>query len=195
MTAVLAPSRYEDDLVTRLTLLVGQAFFLGLTLGLLVVASIALLLSFFGAGALPYVYIVVAILGSVGFYGFAEAQQRWSLAQVSIVTELVTVVFLALTWAGLALAQISWLAFAAMVAFSLILQIGFVILGGQAGRLLDVRQIKRYFPRIVAGFVIGFMVAGAIAPPLQRMLGATENLLLAAAISGSGIDRCDSTGL
>ena len=182
MTVALAPSRDGDDLVTRLTLLVGQAFFLGLILGLVVVAATALLLSYFGPGALPYVYIAVAVLGSLGFYGVAEAQQRWTLVQVSVVTEAVIVVYLAVTWAGLAFAQLDWLAFAAMVSFSLILQIGFVIVGGQAGRLLDVRQIKRYFPRIVAGFVIGFMVAGAIAPPLQRMLGATENLLLVATI-------------
>ena len=176
-------ARQEDDLLTRLSLLVGQSFFFGLTLGLLVVAAIALLLSIYGAGALPYVYIVVAILGSLAFYGFAEVQRRWNLIQVSIATELIVVAFLALAWAGLVFAQASWLAFAISVSFSLIIQVGFVILGGQAGRLLDVRQIKRYFPRIVAGFVIGFMVAGAIVSPIQRWLGGTEYLLLAAAIS------------
>ncbi len=173
----------EDDLLTRLSLLIGQSLFLGLTLGLLAVAAIALLISIYGAGAFPYVYIVVAILGSIAFYGFAEVQRRWSLVKVSIVTELVIIGFLMLAWAGLVFAQINWLAFAAMVAFSLIIQIGFVIVGGQAGRLLDVRQIKRYFPRIVAGFVVGFMVAGAVVSPLQNWLGGTEYLLLAAAVS------------
>ena len=182
-TAPPAVSLEEDDLLTRLSLLIGQSLFLGLTLGLLVVAAIALLISIYGAGAFPYVYIVVAILGSIAFYGFAEVQRRWSLVKVSIVTELVIVGFLVLAWAGLVFAQINWLAFAAMVAFSLIIQIGFVIIGGQAGRLLDVRQIKRYFPRIVAGFVVGFMVAGAVVSPLQNWLGGTEYLLLAAAVS------------
>jgi HEAT repeat protein len=182
-TAPPSLARKEDDLLTRLTLLIGQSFFFGLMLGLLIVAAIALLLSIYGAGALPYVYIVVAILGSLAFYGFAEVQRRWTLIQVSIATELIVVAFLVLAWAGLVFAQASWLAFASMVSFSLIIQVGFVILGGQAGRLLDVRQIKRYFPRIVAGFVIGFMVAGAIVTPIQRWLGGTEYLLLAAAIS------------
>ncbi len=182
-TILNAPAKEEDDLLARLGLLIGQSFFLGLTLGLLIVAAIALLLSIYGAGALPYVYIVVAIFGAVAFYGFAEVQRRYSLVQVSIVTELIIIAFLAAAWAGLVYAQAEWLAFAAMVAFSLIIQVGFVILGGQAGRLLDVRQIKRYFPRIIAGLVVGFMVAGVLVSPIQNWLGGTEYLLLASAIS------------
>jgi AAA family ATP:ADP antiporter len=174
-----------ESLRPRLTLLLGQSFFLGLTLGLLIVAAISLLLSTFGAQALPYVYIVVAVLGATAFYGFAEAQRRWSLIQVATVTEVIVVVFLALTWAGLVFAGAAWLAFPAMVAWSLIIQVGFVILGGQAGRLLDVREIKRYFPRVVSGFVMGFMVAGVLVGPLQRWLGGTAYLLLAAAVSAS----------
>ena len=72
MTARSATQAEEDSLLTRLSLLIGQSFFLGLTLALLIVAAIALLLSTYGAGALPYVYIVVALLGSIAFYGFAE---------------------------------------------------------------------------------------------------------------------------
>ena len=185
MTTTSTLAQEEDDLLTRLGLLIGQSFFLGLTLGLLIVAALALLLSFYGSSALPYVYIIVAILGIVVFYGFAELQRRYSLVQVSIVTELTIVAFLAAAWAGLVFGQANWLAFAAMVSFSLIIQIGFVILGGQAGRLLDVRQIKRYFPRIVAGFVVGFMVAGAVVSPIQSSLGGTEYLLLASAVSAA----------
>jgi hypothetical protein len=185
MTARSATQAEEESLLTRLSLLIGQSFFLGLTLALLIVAAIALLLSTYGAGALPYVYIVVALLGSIAFYGFAEVQRRWTLIQVSVVTELLVAVFLALAGAGLVFAQAEWLAFAAMVAFSLIIQVGFVILGGQAGRLLDVRQIKRHFPRIVGGFVVGFMVGGALVSPLQRWLGGTESLLLVAAASAT----------
>ena len=186
MTTATPPHlRQEDDLLTRLGLLTGQSFFLGLTLGFQIVASLALLISIYGAGALPYVYIVVAISGSLLFYGFGDIQQRWSLVQVSIVTEVIIASFLAFAWAGLIFADASWLVFASMVVFSLILQIGFVIVGGQAGRLLDVRQIKRYFPRVVAGFVIGFMVSGAIASPLLNLLGDTAHLLLVAAVSAT----------
>ena len=183
MTAADAHPHTESDLVTRLSLLIGQAFFFGLLVGLVVIAAFALLMSAYGPGALPWVYIAVAIFGSLAFYGFAEAQRRWSLVRVSLVAEVVVVLFLTGAWAGLRFAQATWLAFAAMVVYSLLLQIGFVILGGQAGKLLDVRQIKRYFPRIVAGFVVGFIVAGAAATPLQRLLNGAEQLLLAAAVA------------
>lgn len=162
MTVTSRAPLEEESLITRLTLLIGQSFFLGLTLALLIVAAIALLLSIYGAEALPYVYIVVAILGSIAFYGFAEVQRRWTLMQVAYVTELLVAAFLALAWAGLLFAEADWLAFAAMVAFALIIQVGFVILGGQAGRLLDVRQIKQYFPRVIGGFFVGFTVGGAL---------------------------------
>ncbi len=187
MTTTIKETRQADDLLTRISLLIGQSFFLGLTLGLLAVAAIALLISIYGSGALPYVYIVVAVLGSLAFYGFAEVQRRWSLVQVSTATELIIATFLALAWAGLLFLKINWLAFAAMVSFSLIMQVGFVIIGGQAGRLLDVRQIKRYFPRIVAGFVVGFLVSGVLVAPLQSWLGSTEYLLLAAAVSATAM--------
>ena len=182
-TADITPR--EGDLTVRLSLMIGQAFFLGLTLGLLIVAAFALLVSTYGAGILPWVYIAVAVLGSALFYGFAEAQRRWSFIPVAVVAELVVVAFLVVTWAGFRFAQAHWLAFPAMVVWSLLLQIGFVIVGGQAGRLLDVREIKRYFARIVAGFVVGFMVAGALAGPLQQMLGRTESLLPAAAAAAT----------
>ncbi|MDX1416577.1 MAG: hypothetical protein R3293_20420, partial [Candidatus Promineifilaceae bacterium] len=182
-TSTIQPVR-ENDLLTRLTLLVSQSFFLGLMLGLMIVAAIALLLSIYGSDTLPYVYITVAILGALSFYGFAEVQRRWSLVQVSSVSILIIISFLAFAWTGLAFIGWNWLAFAAMVAFPLIMQVGFVILGSQAGRLLDVRQIKRHFPRIIGGFVVGFIVAGALVTPIQIGFGNTESLLLAAAVSG-----------
>ncbi len=185
MTVTSRAPLEEESLITRLTLLIGQSFFLGLTLALLMVAAIALLLSIYGAEVLPYVYIVVAILGSIAFYGFAEMQRRWTLMQVAFVTELLVVAFLALVWAGLLFAGADWLAFAAMVAFALIIQVGFVILGGQAGRLLDVRQIKQYFPRVIGGFVVGFTVGGALVAPLQSWLGGAEYLLLVASVSAT----------
>lgn len=180
-TSTTATPDTSHNLRLRLALLIGQSLGLGLTLALLVVTAIALFLSFYGASTLPYVYIVVAVLGSAVFYGFGELLRRWTLARVSIITEVVIVAFLLIAWLGLAYAGASWLAFASMVAFSLIIQVGFVILGGQAGRLLDVRQIKRYFPRVIGGFAVGFTIGGALVGPLQRWLGKPENLLLVAA--------------
>ena len=72
------------------------------------------------------------------------------------------------------------MSFILLVIFALFLQIGFVFIGGQAGRLFDVQQIKRLFPRIVSGFAIGFMAGGLLIAPLLNLVGKTENLLLGA---------------
>jgi ATP:ADP antiporter, AAA family len=164
-----------------LTLLVGQAIAFGSLLSLLIITGSALFLPAFGSGALAYVYIVVAILGSAAFYGFGELQRHVRLTSLSIGTIGLVVVYLVLAWLGLVVANLSWVPFALMVSFSLIIQMGFVILGSQAGRLFDVRQVKRQFPRIVAGFVVGFLLGGFIAPRLGRLLGSTEDVLLGAA--------------
>ena len=67
--------------------------------------------------------------------------------------------------------------------FPILLQVGFVFIGGQAGRLLDVQQIKSQFPRIVSGFAIGFLAGGVVAIPLLRLPGGANGLLLIAAIA------------
>ena len=82
----LSSLRAPEAPTSRLALLVGQSFALGLTLALLVVAANALFLPEFGSGSLPYVYITVAVLGSLLFYGYAELERRWTLPALSITT-------------------------------------------------------------------------------------------------------------
>ncbi len=85
----------------------------------------------------------------------------------------------AASWAIL-VAGGDWASWALVVTFPIALRIGFVFLGGQAGRLLDVRQMKELLRRVVSGFAVGFLVGGVIQIPLLALLGSTENLLLAA---------------
>ena len=72
-----------------------------------------------------------------------------------------------------------WVSAVLLVLFPIALQVGFVFIGGQAGRLLDVRQMKALFPRIVSGFAVGFLVGGLLGIPLLALLGSTEHLLVA----------------
>ena len=58
-----------------------------------------------------------------------------------------------------------WASAVLLVLFPIALQLGFVFIGGQAGRLLDVRQMKERFPRIVSGFAVGFLVGGLLVSP------------------------------
>ena len=72
-----------------------------------------------------------------------------------------------------------WVSAVLLVLFPIALQLGFVFIGGQAGRLLDVRLMKELFPRVVSGFAVGFLVGGLLGIPLLALLGSTGHLLLA----------------
>ena len=162
----------------RLTLLIGQSLSMGVSLSLLIITANSLFLVDFGPQTLPYVYIVVAFAGSLLSYGVGALQRRWTYARLTITSIAVLVVFFFLSWLGVTALRLRWVSFALIVSFSLVIQIGFVFLGGQAGRLLDLRQIKRLFPQIVAGFVVGFLLGALAIPILVTYLGRMENVLI-----------------
>ena len=181
----IAPAITTDagnGLRRRLILLVGQGVSLGLMLAFVVVTGMTLMLATYGAQAVPYVYILVAVLGSLLFFGYGELQRRRPLPTLSLASIGGAVVFLTLTWVGLVFANWRWLAFIVLVSFSVLIQIGFVVIGAQAGRLLDVREIKRYFPWIVSGFVVGFMIGGALVAPVTNWNDQPADMLLAGAL-------------
>lgn len=179
----LSSLRAPEAPASRLVLLIGQSFALGLSLALLSIAGNALFLPEFGSESLPYVYITVAILGSIFFYGYAELERRWTLPALSITTLVILALFYLVSWLALTVTGHRWVPFALMVSFSIVIQMGFVILGGQAGRLFDVRQLKSLFPRIVLGFAMGFLAGGFLAAPLATLLRGPENLILASMVS------------
>ena len=180
---VLPKINLSEDLYLRLALLVAQSFSLGATLSLLIISANSLFLTDFGSQFLPYVYIAVAFAGSLISYGFTALLRRWALPKLTLSTIACLMIFYLVGWVGLALAQMRWISFALIVSFSVVIQIGFILLGAQAGRLLDLRQIKRLFSQIVAGFVIGFMAGAMLVPSFISLLGSTENVLLAVVVS------------
>ena len=68
-----------------------------------------------------------------------------------------------------------------LVLFPILIQLGFVFIGAQAGRLLDIAGIKRSFPRIMAGFPVGAVAGGLLGGWLVSVTGRTDALLLATA--------------
>jgi HEAT repeat protein len=182
MAAWLLPAQ-TSDLRQRLVLLTGQAFFFGITLAMLIVSGSAIFLSALGAARLPFVYITVALLGALLSYRLAALLQRWSLPTLAINSTGGLALLLLIAWAGIRFTGLQWLAFVLLVVFSLYLQIGFVFIGGQAGRLFDVRQIKSLFPRVVAGFAVGFMIGGFLAGPLLALSSQPADLLLTGVVS------------
>jgi hypothetical protein len=101
---------------------------------------------------------------------------------VATVSLLAVAVLYAASWLIL-LAGGVWVSALLLVLFPIALQLGFVFLGGQAGRLLDVRQMKERFPRVVGGFSVGFLLGGLLGIPLLALLGSTEQLVLVATVA------------
>lgn len=159
-------------------LLTAQALTFGVSLALLVVPANSLFLTTYGAQWLPVTYIAIAVVGTGLSAVVARAARRTRLVRVATVTLGALAALYGASWAVL-LAGGLWVSAVLLVLFPIALQAGFVFIGGQAGRLLDVRQMKALFPRIVSGFSVGFLFGGLLGIPLLDLLGSTENLLLA----------------
>ena len=163
-------------------LLTAQALAFGVTLALLIIPANALFLDAYGSEWLPATYIAVAIFGSAGSALFARAARRTRLVRVATASLGALAVLYAASWLILLAGGV--LVFAALlVLFPIALQVGFVLIGGQAGRLLDVRQMKEQFPRVVSGFAVGFFLGGLLGIPLLALLGSTEHLLVATTVA------------
>ncbi len=164
-------------------LLFGQAFGLGVALYTMFTAANAIFLDEFGAEAIPYVYIVAAIINALIGVGFTWLERYFSFAQLLVTT----LIFLALSTLILRLGltavgpagQIGLaglLIFALPVWLRLMWVLGNLVIWALAGRLFDVRQSKRLFTLIMAGAVFGIILSGLILTPIILIIG-TSNLL------------------
>lgn len=159
-------------------LLTAQALAFGVTLALLTIPANALFLDAYGSELLPATYIAIAVVGSGASALIARAARRTRLARIATVSLGALAVLFGGSWVIL-VAGGAWASAVLLVLFPVALQIGFVFIGGKAGRLLDVRQMKELFPRVVLGFAVGFFLGGLLGIPLLAIVGSTENLLLA----------------
>ena len=170
----------SHDRTTRgvVHLLTAQAFAFGITMALLLVPANALFLDAYGSSWLPATYVAIAVVGIPTSAVVATAVRRFALVAVAAgVLGAFAAVFFC-SWLVL-MAGGSWISALLVVSFPILIQIGFVFIGGKAGRMLDVREIKVLFPRIVLGFALGFLGGGLAGIPLLALLGSTPNLLLA----------------
>jgi hypothetical protein len=158
-------------------ILAGQAVAFGLSESLLLISANAIFLDAYGSKWLPLTYVGIAIVGTLLAAGIARTLRRWPLPRVAMAAEGgVALLFLA-AWAVLRSGGV-WVSAPLLVLFPVLLQIGFIFVGGQAGRLLDLQQIKVRFPRIVVGFTVGFLVGGVVGSRLTSVVGSTDDLLL-----------------
>ena len=165
-----------------IALLTAQALAFGVMLALVVVPANAIFLDAYGAKWLPATYIAIAVFGTAASALIARAARRTRLVRVATVSLFGIAVLYAASWLILVAGGV-WVSAGLLVLFPIALQLGFVFIGGQAGRLLDVRQMKERFPRVVGGFSVGFLLGGLLAFPLLALLGSTENLLLGTTVA------------
>ena len=162
---------------TRLLLLGGQTVLLGLFCAFLVVPASALFLGRFGADDLPFAYLGVAATGVLVSTGMRAAQARLSLGALAESVIALLLVTVGSAWLVLALGDGLWVTFPLVVLFPVSIPVGFVLVGSQAGRLMDVREMKAHFPRVAAGFSVGFAVGGLLAAWLVGVLDGPVHLL------------------
>jgi HEAT repeat protein len=165
----------------RILLLSGQAFALGLTIAWILIPASAIFLEAYGSKLLPVTYIGAGVAGMATSAVLTAAFRRRPLASVATVVLGGLSIFLVAAWSVLSAASADWVAFALLVLAPIVIPVGFLFVVGQAGELFDVRSLKALYARVVAGFALGFVAGGLAGPPLLSALGATENLLVAAA--------------
>ena len=171
----------------RRRLFTGQATVLGVFCGMLVVPASSVFLGEYGAENLPWTYIVVAVGAMVGTPALGRAVQRWTLPQIGAPLWCTLGGFALSAWVGLEFADARWVSAPLLVLFPLGILIGFFFIGGQAGRVFDVREMKEQFPRVVVGFPFGFLLASLSGDVLIGVFGGVERLLPIAAASAVGL--------
>jgi hypothetical protein len=171
---------------TRLLLLAGQSVLLGLYCSFLVVPASALFLARYGADDLAYAYLGVAAAGILVSSGMRVAQRRLSLGALAELVIALLLVMVGLAWLVLTFSDGVWVTFPLLVLFPVAIPVGFVLVGSQAGRLMDVREMKANFPRVAAGFSLGFAGGGLLAAWLVDVLdGPVPVLGFASAAAGA----------
>jgi len=175
------PQPTTSPIDLRLALLLGQGLFLGFAVAMWYVAANTLFLVDWGAARLPWVYIGIAIVVSAISYGLTVLQRRWTTARVVLFIGLVLAIFVSGARLGLLLPSTRPVSLILMIGYYLAIQMVFVSLGLVAGRLFDIREMKRYFPMLIAGLNGGFIVGGLSTVFLTSLLGGAQNLLVVAA--------------
>jgi HEAT repeat protein len=163
--------------------LVAQSVSFGIVAALLGVVANTMFLEAYGAQWLPLTYVVIGAAGAAVSVAVARSARRYDLVRIAVVVLGATAVLLLAAWVATLGGGGAWVSGPLLVLFPVLIQLGFVFIGAQAGRVLDIAGIKARFPRIVAGFPVGAVVGGLLAAPLVDLLGSTEGLLVATALA------------
>ncbi len=163
--------------------LIAQTLVFGAMAALLGIVANAMFLDAYGSAWLPATYIAIGAAGFLLSGAIARAARRFDLLGIAVVVLGAAAVAIGASWLIAAGGDGAWVSAPLLVLFPILIQLGFVFVGAQAGRLLDIAGIKASFPRIAAGFSVGAVLGGLLGGQLVSVLGRTEDLLLATAIA------------
>ena len=163
--------------------LIAQTLVFGAMAALLGIVANALFLDAYGSAWLPATYIAIGAAGFLLSGAIARAARRFDLLGIAVVVLGAAAVAIGASWLIASGGDGAWVSAPLLVLFPILIQLGFVFVGAQAGRLLDIAGIKASFPRIAAGFSVGAVLGGLLGGQLVSVLGRTEDLLLATAIA------------
>jgi HEAT repeat protein len=182
-------SRRLFDLKTgegrSVALMLGHSFAMGAATVFFETAASALFLARFGSGALPYVYVVAALLNTGTGLLYARIQDRVPFSRLMTGTLWFLLVSVAALRVGLGLTGAAWLLFLLLVWYRALSILTDLEYWAVAARLYDVRQAKRLFGVIGSGEVVA-RIAGSFAVPLVvGAFGVASLVLLSAAALGA----------
>lgn len=163
--------------------LTAQAVVFGVMAALLGIVANTMFLDTYGSEWLPVTYIAIGIAGVLISGAVARSARSAELVPIALAVLGGATAILALAWWISSSGDGAWVSVPLLVLFPILIQLGFVFIGGQAGRLLDIAGIKASFPRIVAGFPAGAVLGGIVGGWLVGWSGRIEDLLLATTIA------------
>jgi hypothetical protein len=177
---VTVPRRMGGGAVHWLT---AQAAVFGVMAALLGIVANAIFLDAYGSEWLPATYIAIGVAGIVLSGAVARTAQTVGYLPIALAMLGGSAAAIAVAWAIATATDGAWVSVPLLVLFPILIQLGFVFIGAQGGRLLDIAGIKASFPRIMAGFPVGAVAGGLLGGWLVTWFGRTEPLLLATAIA------------
>src|SRR4029077_6124232 len=127
--------------------LTAQAVVFGAMAALLGIVANAMFLDAYGSAWLPVTYIAIGAAGILVSGSVARAAQRFDLLDIALVVLGAAAIGIAACWVLTIGRDAEGGSGPLLVLFPILIQLGFVFIGSQGGRLLDIAGIKASFPR------------------------------------------------
>ena len=163
-------------------LLLIQSVFLGIFFGIFDPVANSLFLSAYPAEMLPRAFTVSGVVGILMTALYSKMQTRISFDRLAILNLVTIALFTIILWLGFRITLNKWHAFLVLVMMGPLNILAMLGFWGTAGRLFTLRQGKRLFGVVDAGYIIGVILSSYAIPVLLTLHFKTENLLFISAV-------------